>query len=300
MGTVVAAQDEKLGRDVAIKLIRPEHFNNADLKRRFEREARTVAHIQHPGVIALYDSGELEDGTAFLVMENLVGCDLALLINAYGRGNPRQVAALVRQGSAALGAAHRAGVVHRDVKPGNIFLVDDSSGFRVKVLDFGLAKSTTFEKELTQTGVVVGTPTYMSPEQIQGQEVDARTDVYSFAAVCYEALTGKKAASGADLGQILINVLNAAPAPPSFFLPGVPPEVDAAFESALAKDRGRRLEDIELWGASFADLLEKAPADPAPAGWPIPHDVLSRSGESQPSGVATLILPRRAGSPIAG
>jgi hypothetical protein len=268
MGTVLAAWDEKLERDVAVKLIRPEHFNNADLRERFEREARTVARIQHPGVVALYDSGELEDESAFLVMEMLTGRDLGCQLKTHGRGTPAQVAELVRQGCAALRAAHRAGVVHRDVKPENIFLVDVPGGFRVKILDFGLAKSTTFDRGLTQAGMVMGTPAYMSPEQVQGEDVDARTDVYSFAAVCYEALTGVKAVANADLGQVLISVLNTVPASPSSLVPGLPPEVDAAFESALAKDRARRLKEIELWGSSFVESLARVAAGPATQGWP--------------------------------
>ena len=165
MGTVLAAHDEKLGREVAVKLIRPEHFNDPDRLHRFEREAQSVARIQHAGVIALYDSGEVEDGGAFLVMEKLTGCDLALLVRNHGRGTTRQVAELVRQGCSALGAAHRAGIVHRDIKPENIFLVEELGGFRVKVLDFGLAKSMAFEEGLTRTGVVMGTPAYMSPSR---------------------------------------------------------------------------------------------------------------------------------------
>jgi eukaryotic-like serine/threonine-protein kinase len=288
MGIVLAAWDERLHRDVAVKLIRPDHFNNPDLRQRFDREARTVARIQHPGVIALYDSGELDDGTSFLVMEKLSGCDLATQIRGHGRGTPAQVAELVRQGCAALRAAHRAGVVHRDVKPENVFLVDDPAGFRVKVLDFGLAKSMTFERGLTQAGTVMGTPTYMSPEQVQGEDVDARTDVYSFAAVCYEALTGRKAVSGDDLGRVLINVLNAVPAPPSSFVPGLPPEVDAAFASALAKDRSRRLKEIELWGSSFVEVLERVTADAATRGWPFPREVSPIRERTSPNDAVTL------------
>jgi tRNA A-37 threonylcarbamoyl transferase component Bud32 len=300
MGIVVAAWDERLLRDVAVKLIRPEHFNNPDLRQRFDREARTVARIQHPGVIALYDSGELDEGTAFLVMEKLTGCDLASQIQAHGRGTPAQVAELVRQGCAALRAAHRAGVVHRDVKPENIFLVDDPAGFRLKVLDFGLAKSMTFERGLTQTGMVMGTPTYMSPEQVQGEDVDARTDVYSFAAVCYEALTGRKIVSGDDLGRILISVLNTVPAPPSSFVPGLPPEVDAAFASALAKDRSRRLKEIELWGSSFVESLAVVAPDAATTGWPFPREAQTAREDASPSEGVTIVTDATRLTPPAG
>ncbi len=281
MGVVFSAHDEKLGRDVAVKLIRPEHWANAKVKQRFEREARAVARIQHPGVVELHDSGALDDGTAFLVMEKLAGCDLRLLLKTHGRGKPAQVAQLLRQGCSALRAAHRAGVVHRDLKPENVFLVDDPSGFRVKILDFGIAKSMAFDKGLTQTGLIVGTPAYMAPEQVQGEEVDSRADVYSFAAVGFEALTGKKAVTGSDLGGILIQVLNQVPPPVSSLVPGIPPEVDAAFESGLAKAAARRLKDIELWCSSFVELLEKLPGDAATPGWPVSRNVFARLRESQ-------------------
>jgi ligand-binding sensor domain-containing protein len=292
MGVVLSAHDEKLGRDVAVKLIRPEHFNNDEMKQRFEREARAVARIQHPGVVELHDSGELEDGTAFIVMENLAGCDLGLLLKTYGRGKPAQVASLVRQGCAALRAAHRAGLVHRDVKPENVFLVDDPSGFRVKLLDFGLAKSLKLEKGLTQTGMILGTPAYMAPEQVQGEDVDTRADVYSFAAVVYEALTGRQAVQGNDLGRVLMHVLNTVPPPVSSLVANVPPEVDSAFESALAKDPARRLKNIELWGSSFVDLLEKTPSDASTPGWPASRDVFTRLRDSQMERESTHQLPR--------
>ncbi len=266
MATVLSARDVRLARDVAIKLIRPEHFGDAEMKERFEREARAIARISHPGVIALFDSGELPDGTAFLVMEQLRGHDLAHFLVECGPGTPAQVASLARQASAALAAAHQAGVVHRDVKPANLFLADDPPGFRVKVLDFGLAKSMVHEKGLTQTGMVVGTPEYMSPEQVQGGSVDARTDVYSLGAVCYEALLGRRAIRGQDLGRIMANVLDAVPEPASAVLPGVPALASAALAAALAKDPADRPTDVAVWADTFAAALETMPEGITP-GW---------------------------------
>ncbi len=291
MGVVYTAHDEKLGRDVAVKLIRPEQWSNASTKRRFEREAHAVAHIQHPGVVELHDSGELDDGTAFLVMERLAGCDLRLLTNTHGRGTPSQVARLIRQGFAALRAAHRAGLVHRDIKPENVFIVDDPSGFRVKLLDFGLAKTMKSAEGLTQSGVILGTPVYMAPEQVQGEDVDTRADVYSFAAVAYEALTGRRAIEGNDLGRILIQVLNAVPPSVSSLVPGISPDVDAAFESALAKDPARRLKDIELWGSSFVELLEASQGDAATVGWPNSRNVFTQLRDSLMEREPTTDLP---------
>ena len=266
MATVFSARDVRLARDVAIKLIRPEHFGDAELRARFEREARTIARITHPGVIALFDSGELPDGTAFLVMEKLRGHDLARYLLECGPGTPRQVASLARQAGAALAAAHAAGVVHRDVKPANLFLADEPPGFRVKVLDFGLAKSMAHEKGLTRTGMVVGTPEYMSPEQVSGEEVDARTDVYALGAVCYEALLGCRAIRGEDLGRILANVLDAVPEPASSILPGVPAEASDALAAALAKDHGSRPADVAAWAERLASALDRMPEGITP-GW---------------------------------
>jgi serine/threonine protein kinase len=236
------------------------------MKARFEREARTIARISHPGVIALFDSGELPDGTAFLVMEKLRGHDLACFLAECGPGTPRQVALLARQASVALAAAHQAGVVHRDVKPANVFLADDPAGFRVKVLDFGLAKSMAHEKGLTRTGTVVGTPEYMSPEQVMGGDVDARTDVYSLGAVCYEALVGRRAVRGEDLGRIMANVLDTVPEPASALLPGVPALASDALATALAKDPLERPADIAAWATAFAAALDTMPEGLTP-GW---------------------------------
>jgi len=266
MATVFSARDVKLGRDVAIKLIRPEHFGDAELRARFEREARAIARISHSGVIALYDSGELPDGTAFLVMERLQGHDLARFLLECGPGTPRQVASLARQAGAALAAAHAAGVVHRDVKPANVFLADDPAGFRVKLLDFGLAKSMAHEKGLTRTGMVVGTPEYMSPEQVCGEEVDARTDVYSLGAVCYEALLGRRAIRGDDLARVLANVVDSVPEPASAVLPGVPAVASAALAAALAKSPADRPADVAAWAETLAASLEAMPEGLA-AGW---------------------------------
>ena len=192
MGTVFEAWDEKLDRLVAVKVVKPEQLQNPTVRRRFVQEAHAIAAIRHPNVVDLFDSGELGDGSMFLVMERLHGRDLADLHRLSGCGTPAQVAALLRQGAAALGAAHRAGIVHRDIKPENVFLCREGVGFRVRLLDFGLAKRVDGDRKLTQSGLIVGTPAWMAPEQVSGREVDERTDVYSFAAVCYLALVGPR------------------------------------------------------------------------------------------------------------
>src|SRR5262249_29625935 len=156
-------------REVALKIIKAALLSDSAMRFRLEREAQSIAHIRHQGVVALFDSGELDDGSAFLVMELLAGQDLASLLAEYGRGRPSQVATLVRQAGTALAAAHGAGVIHRDIKPENLFLVPSGAGFQVKILDFGIARSTKVDNRVTMTGVVLGTPSYMSPEQVRGQ-----------------------------------------------------------------------------------------------------------------------------------
>lgn len=266
MGVVFAAEDQRLGRDVALKLIQPERFSDAFPRERFEQEARIAAQLAHPGIVALYDSGELADGTVFLVMERLRGADLARVLRTYGPGAPAQVAELLRQGAQALGEAHRLGIIHRDIKPGNIFLVPREGGFQAKVLDFGIAKRLHVDDQLTLTGTVFGTPQYMAPEQLQGLPVGARADVYSFACVVYEALTGRPAVQGSDLASVLMRVLHQVPPAPSRLVPGLNPYIDAALAHGMAKDPMFGAPDVVAWAEPLADALAQVPA--ARPGWP--------------------------------
>jgi serine/threonine protein kinase/tetratricopeptide (TPR) repeat protein len=268
MGMVFEAHDQRLDRSVAIKIVRPEDVGNPAALSRLEREARLVAKLKHPGVIGIYDSGELLDGSAFLVMELLEGRDLAGVIAAYGRGRPSQVASLLRQAGSALTAAHKLGVIHRDIKPQNIFLVNGEYGFQVKMLDFGIAKSLSVDAAVTQSGMIVGTPAYMSPEQVRNAPLDARSDLYSLAVVGFEALTGSRAVRDGDLASLLMSVLN-EPAPRvSSRLPKAPKEIEDAFAWAFAKDPNARPRDVETWVSSVADLLECYSV--SVEGWPDP------------------------------
>lgn len=280
MGSVFHAHDMRLGRDVAVKAIKAEHFNNDTIRMRFEQEARAVAKIDHPGVIAVFDSGELDDGSLYIVMEWLRGRDLAVLIKSFGRGTPTQVATLLTQAAAALNAAHNAGLVHRDIKPENIFLIPAVDGFRVKILDFGVAKEVATDSGLTRTGTLVGTPLFMSPEQILGKPIDRRSDLYSFAAVGYLALVGRRVTVEEEFVRILFDVVKNDPPPISTFLAGTPPEVDRAFAWALAKDPQARPSSAEEWVESFAPLLASIPCDWD--GWADPEGQLRLTVPSQP------------------
>ena len=177
MGTVFRAYDERLEREVAVKVIKAEIFNQEAMRNRFEREARAVARIDHPSVVAIFDYGEIEDGSLYIVMEWLRGLDLARVLQLHGAGRPRDVAVLLRQAGAGLAAAHARQLVHRDIKPANIFLMPAPDGFRVKILDFGVAKEMSGDTKATQTGMIVGTPRFMSPEQLLSKPINARSDV---------------------------------------------------------------------------------------------------------------------------
>jgi serine/threonine protein kinase len=201
------------------------------------------------------------------VMELLTGRDLADLLHSYGRGRPAQVAALLRQVGSGLAAAHQAGVIHRDVKPANIFVTVGKGGFQGKILDFGLARSMRSEAGLTQAGVLMGTPAYMSPEQVEGAELDGRTDVYSLAAVMFEALTGRPVVEAQEPARMMVDVLYATPPPVSSLRSGMAAPVDDAFAAGLAKQKADRASDIEAWAEGLAAALE-ASDDGAP-GWPV-------------------------------
>jgi predicted Ser/Thr protein kinase len=269
---VFEAEDERLGRRVALKAIKPDHFHRESSRKRFEQEARALAQLTHPSVLAIFDSGELTDGTVFLVTERLLGAGLGRVLQTFGPGRPDQVARLVLAAAAALDAAHGAGLLHRDLKPDNIFVLP--SPLRFKLLDFGLAKEIAEASNLTHTGIVMGTPIYMSPEQIQGLPMDARSDLYSLGLVAWEALTGTRVVRSGSLSDIIFQIV--ATPPPSLRdrRPDLPAHLDEAFALALAKLPQSRAERCGTWAQGFAQLLATCPS--SVPGWPetlgdLPH-----------------------------
>ena len=216
MGDVYAATDSKLGRQVAIKLLPDAVSRDPERRARFEREARLLASLNHPNIAAIYGIEETDDGSIFLVMELVPGDTLAGPI-ARGPIPIRDALAMATQIADALDAAHQRGIIHRDLKPANIKVTPDST---VKVLDFGLAKafesqaslsnlshSPTMSAAATQAGVILGTAAYMSPEQARGRTVDQRSDVWSFACVLFEMLTGRQLFSGETVSDTLARIL---------------------------------------------------------------------------------------------
>ena len=237
MGEVYKARDTRLDRSVAVKVL-PEHIaKREDLRLRFEREARAVASLNHPNICTLFDIGS-QDGTSYMVMELMEGETLAARIEK-GPIPLEQALSYATQIADALDRAHRAGVTHRDVKPANIMLTRDG----VKVLDFGLAKSTTaigpndatIVASLTTEGSIIGTPQYMAPEQFEGKEADARADIWAFGAVLYEMVTGQKAFQGKSYGSLVGSILSAQP-PPMAVAPFTPAWLERLVRRCLAKD----------------------------------------------------------------
>ncbi|HSH60803.1 MAG TPA: protein kinase, partial [Acidimicrobiales bacterium] len=188
MGEVRDGLDRRLGRPVAVKLLRRDLAADPELRRRFEGEARAAARLAHPNVVAVHDTGE-QEGVPYIVMERLAGRTVADEI-AEGPLEPARVQRLGREVLAALDVAHRAGTVHRDIKPANLLLTPESS---VKVADFGIAKAAeALPSDVTASGQVIGTPAYLAPERLEGAPATARSDLYSLAVVLYEALSGTK------------------------------------------------------------------------------------------------------------
>jgi non-specific serine/threonine protein kinase len=241
MGSVYRARQLALRRYVAVKFISAGSHARPSVLRRFAREATTIARLKHPNIVTVYDSGEVPEVGAYIVMELLEGTSLAERIAACGRLPLSEAVTLMRQICSAVEAAHGAGVIHRDLKPHNVVLERPPAArggpLCAKVLDFGVAKiASVSDAALTAPGALVGTPLYMSPEQCQGQELDARSDVYALGCVLYEMLTGQPPFPAGSVVAIVRKHLSERPAAPSTLVPGLGTMVDAVVAKALAKN----------------------------------------------------------------
>ncbi len=230
MAEVFEGRDRLLARRVAIKVLQSRYGHDPDFLLRFRREAQAAASLSHPNIVAVYDTG-VQDGTHFIVMEYVEGRTLKDVIRADGPIYPDRAAEIAADVASALAAAHARGLIHRDVKPGNVMLTPDGT---VKVMDFGIARAATSET-ITQTAAVVGTAQYISPEQAQGQEVDPRSDIYSLGCCLYEMLTGQVPFTGATPVAIAYRHVREAPAPPRVHNLDVPDALEAVCLKAMAK-----------------------------------------------------------------
>jgi eukaryotic-like serine/threonine-protein kinase len=262
MGALWLAFDLTLMRHVAVKFIRAYASTSSHLSARFEREARSAAQIRSPHVVATYDYG-IDRGCAFIVMEHLEGEDLSSRLEREGKLPVHQTLMIFRQITKALDAVHAAGIIHRDLKPANIFLAVEGGEDVVKVLDFGVAKaamSGTIDK-LTETGMVLGTPRYMSPEQTKGAKlVDHRSDLWSTAVIVYRALTGINPFNGVSTSDIIDSICRKPITKASELAPELPPAIDLFFERALSRNPDDRFQS----GKEMADVLFNIMREPIP------------------------------------
>ena len=250
MASVYEATDTRLDRTVAVKVMHPGLGDDEDFAARFVREARAAARLNHPHVVGVYDQGDdTSDGTdtVFLVMEYVPGHTLRDVIRKESPMTPARALALLEPVVSALAAAHRAGLIHRDVKPENVLIADEAHGGQVKVADFGLAKAVSADTQHTATGgVLIGTVSYLAPELVVDGRADARADVYAVGVVLYELLTGRKPHEGESPIQVAYRHVHHDVPLPSLAEPGIPDYVDALVARSTSRDRSQRPADASV------------------------------------------------------
>ncbi|MCC6526014.1 MAG: protein kinase [Polyangiaceae bacterium] len=281
MGSVWVAHHAALDTEVAVKFISPEALKaEPSLAERFTREARLAAKIRDPHVVQILDHGVTADGTPFIAMEMLEGMSLARLLERQGPLTPTAAAMLVTQTAGALGKAHKLGIVHRDIKPDNLFLTTAAGTVFVKILDFGIAKGQQAAvSSLTATGSVFGTPQYMSPEQLlSAKDVDALADLWALAVVAYETLTGRPPFQGETMAALTLAICNASFEPARAHDPELPLEVDHWFSRALARQPEDRFQTARELATTFAEACSgSVPASTAQALESLPTAHAARS-----------------------
>lgn len=259
MSVVYLAQDTRLDRRIALKVMAEELAENESFRTRFVREAKMAANLEHPNIVPLYDAGEI-DGVLYLAMRVIRGTDLRHVIDSDGALEPGRTMAIARQVATALDAAHRAGLVHRDVKPGNILLARDGDEEHAYLSDFGLTKQVSSDSGLTKTGTFMGTVDYVAPEQIRGNEVDGRTDQYSLGCVVFECLTGVVPfVKEQDVATLFAHVEDEPPRV-SALQPSFPEALSDAVVRAIAKRRQDRFDTCQAFVQAARVALAEAPS----------------------------------------
>ena len=301
MGRVYRAEHVKMGRVCAIKVLHPSMARDADAISRFNREAANASRIEHPNVAAIYDFGETSDGLLYLAMQYIEGQTLTSLMNANGPLSPLRVSDIIRQAAEGLHAAHAMGIVHRDLKPDNIMVSTNAEGMdSVKVVDFGIAKSTGEISKVTRTGVVGGTPEYMSPEQLAGEVVDGRSDLYSLALIAFNMLSGEAAFPAQSTRSAMVMRLTQPARTLAAVRPDVgwPNELEVALSRALDRDPERRYQSTRDFAhalhAALALMPMRSPGGTRPlATEPASSAPTSRLSPATIAGGLTPALPRK-------
>ncbi len=255
MAEVYRAEDNVLGRTVAVKVMLPQYAADPTFTKRFRQEAASAANLQSPYIVSIYDWG-LDSETYYIVMEFLRGTDLKTAIKERGAINQRKAAEIGSQVAQALSVAHAGGIIHRDIKPQNIMIQPDGN---IKVMDFGIARAG--DAGLSQTATVLGTAHYVSPEQAQGKELTGASDIYSLGVVLYEATTGKLPFDGQDAVSVAVKQVNELPAPPSTINPNIDPALEAIIMKAMEKDPERRFKDASEMRHILNDYLAGRPVN---------------------------------------
>jgi len=321
MGQVYLAEHVKMGRKSALKVMHASMVKDVDAISRFNREAANASRISHPNVAAVYDFGETPDGMIFLAMEFVDGPPLTKVIEQAGSLPPKRAAEIIRQTGEALALAHDMGIVHRDLKPDNIMVAKTrDGGDLVKVVDFGIAKAAGNDaQKVTKTGLVVGTPEYMSPEQLAGDKLDGRSDIYSLALVAFNMLTGQLPFPSDSAQESMIMRLTDKPKRLAEMRPDVswPADVQAVMDKALEREVSQRYQTATEFGRDLYKTIDRMPetmaaelgtqmiqvpptrvAPPAPAEPATPRTSVGRPVPSPlPAGGATLAVPTPAAAP---
>lgn len=290
VGSVYRARRLLIGDEVAVKTLQADWASDAEMLERFRREAQTAALLKHPNVVTIHDFGRTTDGQLYLVMELVEGRNLRQLMRGRKPLAADFAAKILGQVSSALDEAHRHGIVHRDLKPENIVLAEGATNWRVKVLDFGIAHWRDLAAgadTLTQTGAVLGTPRYMSPEQCLGQEIDGRSDVYTLGIMLFEMLTGVAPFNSPVPGELIAQHLHQEP--PSLYAlnPGISPAIEQVVRQAMSKQREARQSTAGALARQFAAAVKNSTslAEPLPfKEIPSPSASLSGSRLAMPSG----------------
>ena len=286
MASVYLALDTRLEREVALKVMRPGLAADETFVSRFRREARSAARLSHPHVVAVFDQGE-DDGSMFLAMEYVPGQTLREVMQAEGPLTPRAALDIMDPVLQALSAAHRAGIIHRDVKPENVILREDGT---VKVADFGLARAVTTQTTTAQTGMLLGTVAYLSPEQVERGIADARSDVYAAGLILFEMLTGTKAFTGDSPIHVAYQHVHGSIPAPSSRVESVPSELDTLVALATARDPDQRPADA----GEFLSEVRKARAALSPTDL----DHRPEGAAAEDGGLSTVAVARTTALPI--